>query len=121
MKYVVLGEDIWRDVVTPTWTGDAGHGWAQSCPVPLPTPGETAHPGPGEPGAKRKRPQGAMQRGLESGLRTRRLAEGVASILEMKNVDSKVPNLRLALLIPATSCLSSSKAFSFSEPQFPHL
>ena len=89
MKYAVLGEDIRRDAVTPTWTGDAGHSWAQSHPVPLPTLGETVHPGPGEPGVKRKRLQGAMQRGLESGLRTRRLAEGVASILEMKNVDSK--------------------------------
>lgn len=37
--------------------------------------------------------------GPEYGLRTRRLAEGGASILEMKNVDSKVPNLRRALVI----------------------
>lgn len=119
IKYGVLNEDVWRDSLTPTWTGDpAGRlklkaflslfsHWVSWCTQALGS-------------LERKKPQGATQEELESGTRVKNqvlgLDEGLMGVLGKKNTDTQDLRPIAALLIPMTS-----KVSSLFEPQVPHL
>lgn len=96
IKYRVWNEDIWRDSLTPTWTGDPvgrlklkaflslfSH-WVSWCTQALGS-------------LERKKPQGATQEDLESGPRVTNqvlgLDEGLVGVLGKRTQTPKTPDL----------------------------
>lgn len=74
----------------------SGEAEAQNLPVSVLISDEPVHPGPGEPGVERKKPQGVTQEELESGPRVKNqvlgLDEGPVGVLGKKNKAPKTPD-----------------------------
>ena len=92
----------------------SGGAEAQNLPVSVLTSDEPVHPGPGEPGVQRKKPQGVTREELESGPRVKNQVLGLDE--ELVGVLGKNTGPQDPRLIPLTS-----KVSSLSEPQLPHL
>ena len=117
MKNVVLDEDVWRHSDTHLDRTSRPKAELAAFLSQAPT-GEVADSGPGESGVERKRPQGAMQRGLESGSRTKNQVPG-PGWRRAENSGEEEHGLRDSG--PTTSFTNSSYQLPELRPPFPSL